>query len=166
MTRLVVVVSLVAAAATVDAKPTQLPLRVPYPPLVAKLKTSGGSPDRVVHVKRAADLDRLESGRRYKFVIDSRGGLAVAPLPADAESNEYVHPILAGGGPVLTAGGIRVDHAGGRITRIVVDQDSKAYCPPRDSLEQAVHTLTSLGIRSDLVTTEDHPPECAPSPSR
>src|SRR5689334_4276667 len=85
---------------------TALPCRVAYAPLVAKLKASGGAPDRVIRVKQVADLDRLESGRRYKFVVDANGQLAIAPLPADAPSNEYVHPILAAGGPVWTAGGI------------------------------------------------------------
>jgi hypothetical protein len=113
-------------------------------------------------VKQAADLERLASGRRYRFVVDPHGQLAVAPLPADAPSNEYVHPILAAGGPVLTAGGIRVDRANGRIERIVVDQDSKAYCPNFDSLAEAVRALTALAIPNAAIKTENHPPECAP----
>jgi hypothetical protein len=139
----------------------ELPSRVPYEPLLAKLKASGGSLDRVLHLKQAADLDKLESGKRYKFVVDVHGQLAVAPLPADAPANEYVHPILAGGGPVRTAGGIRVERAGGKLQRIVVDQDSKSYCPGADSLQEAVRALTALGIAAAAVKTEDRPPQCA-----
>src|SRR5690348_1524779 len=113
-----------ALGATAAAEETQFTSRVAYAPLVARLKASGGSLDRVVRVARAADLDRLESGRRYKFVVDAAGRLVVAPLPADASGNEYVHPILGGGGPVRTAGGIRVERSGGRVARVVVDQDS------------------------------------------
>ena len=139
----------------------ELPSRVAYEPLLAKLKASGGSLDRVVRVKQAADLDKLESGKRYKFVVDAHGQLAVAPLPADAPANEYVHPILAGGGPVRTAGGIRVERAGGKLQQIVVDQDSKSYCPGLDSLQEAVRALAALGIAAATVKTEDRPPQCA-----
>jgi len=137
---------LVAAFICAGAFAKELPSRVAYEPLLAKLKASGGSLERVVHVKQASDLDKLESGKRYKFVVDAHGQLAVAPLPADAPNNEYVHPILAGGGPVRTAGGIRVERAGGKLERIVVDQDSKSYCPGAGSLQEAVRALTALGI--------------------
>jgi hypothetical protein len=151
-----------SAGVAAHAKPVELVSRVAYEPLLAKLKASGGSLERVIHVGKAADLDRLESGRRYKFVVDARGQLAIAPLPADAPSNDYVHPILAGGGPVRTAGGIRVDRASGKIERVVFDQDSKAYCPTLDSLTAAARALTALGVPANAVTQEDHPPQCAP----
>lgn len=150
------------AGSLADAKPAEFSSRVAYPPLVAKLKASGGSPDRIIHVKHPADLARLESGKRYKFVVDAHGQMAIAPLPADATSNEYVHPILAGGGPVQTAGGIVVDHAAGKITHVVVDQDSKSYCPTSDSLAEAVHALTAAGVAESSIRREDHPPQCAP----
>lgn len=144
------------------AGPAAFPSRVPYEPLVAKLEASGGSPKRILHVRRAADLDQLETGRRYKFALDTHGTLAVAPLPADAPSNEYVHPILAGGGPVRTAGGIRVDRANGKLEKVVVDQDSKAYCPTHDSLSHAVQALTAAGVPAAVIETADRPPQCAP----
>jgi hypothetical protein len=144
-----------------SAKPVELVSRVPYEPLVAKLKASGGSFERIIRVKQTADLAQLESGRRYKFVVDAHGQLAIAPLPADAKSNEYVHPILGGGAPVRTAGGIRVERAGGKIDRVVVDQDSKAYCPTLDSLTEAVRALTAAGVAASSIAREDHPPECA-----
>jgi len=143
------------------AKPVEFASRVPYEPLVAKLKASGGSFERILRVKAAADLAPLESGRRYKFVVDTRGQLAIAPLPADAKANEYVHPILGGGGPVRTAGGIRVERTGGKIARVVVDEDSKSYCPTLDSLTEAVRALTAVGVAASAITREDHPPECA-----
>ena len=162
--RTIVFASAVVAAlgAVALAKPAEFPLRVAYEPLVAKLKASGGSPERVLHVKQATDLDRLEAGRRYKFVVDAHGRVSVAPLPADAPSNEYVHPILAGGGPVQTAGGIRVERANGKVEHVVVDQDSKAYCPTVESLSGAVHALTTVGVPSAVIKTENRPPQCAP----
>ncbi len=155
-----VFLGLLLAGAVASARPATFTSRVPYEPLVAKLKASGGSEERIIHVERAADLDRLDDGRRYKFVVDARGRLAVAPLAVDAPANEYVHPILAGGGPVLTAGGIRVEHANGRIVRIVVDQESHAYCPTSESLSEAVRALTAVGIDADVVQREDKPPKC------
>jgi hypothetical protein len=147
--------------ASVTAKPATFGSRVPYAPLVAKLTASGGSVERIIHVIGAGDLDRLESGRRYKFIVDAHGALAVAPIPADAAANEYVHPILAGGAPVLTAGGIRIERANGKISRVTVDQDSKAYCPTSDSLTAAVQALTTLGIGASLIALENRPPSCA-----
>src|SRR5262249_9112769 len=135
--------------------------KVPYEPLVAKLKASGGDPSRIVRVKVVADLGRLESGKRYRFVLDPAGTLAIAPLPADAANNEDVHPILAGGGPVRTAGGITVEHPGGKLTRVTIDQDSKAYCPTLDSLAEAARALEKLGVAAQAIQRQDHPPECA-----
>jgi hypothetical protein len=154
-------VALVLVGATAHAKPAEFISRVPYQPLVAKLKESGGSPDRILHVQRASDLDALHSGRRYKFIVDARGRLAIAPLPADAPSNEYVHPILAAGAPVLTAGGLRVERSDGKVARVVVDQDSKAYCPTSESLAEAVKALINVGVPSGAVQRESRPPNCA-----
>ncbi len=155
------VVLLVAVAGAAYAEPVSFKSRVDYPPLVQKLAAGGGSLSRVLHPKVAADMDVLESSRRYKFVVDARGQLAVAPLPADAAANEYVHPILAGGAPVATAGGIRVERADGKIVAVVVDQDSKAYCPDFASLSAAEAALRRLGIASRLIRREDHAPTCA-----
>jgi hypothetical protein len=135
--------------------------RVPYEPLVAKLKASGGSVERVLHPKTAADLGALQSGKRYKFVVDAQGKLAVAPLPADAPANEYVHPILAGGAAARTAGGLRIDRGPARIERVIIDQDSKAYCPTFDSLSDAARALTDAGVPAAAIKREDHPPQCA-----
>jgi hypothetical protein len=156
------VLAIAATAGPALAKPVEFTSRVAFEPLVAKLKAAGGSPERIIRVQRVADLDRLESGRRYKFALDAHRQLAVAPLPADANGNEYHHPILAGGGPVLTAGGIRVDRAGaGKLEHVVVDQDSKAYCPTRESLTEVVRALTELGVPASVISTADRSPQCA-----
>ncbi len=135
--------------------------RVPYEPLVAKLTASGGDRGRIVQVKASADLMRQVSGKRYKFVVDEKGTLAIAPLPWEAPNNEYVHPILAGGAPVLTAGGIVIEHSGGKPTKVIVDQESKSYCPTLQSLDEAVRVLEKLGVPSRIIERNDHPALCA-----
>jgi hypothetical protein len=161
-TRLSLLVLAVASATgpSALAKPVEFTSRVAYEPLVAKLKAAGGSTERITRVQRVADLDHLESGRRYKFALDAHRQLAIAPLPADAAGNEYHHPILAGGGAVLTAGGIRIDRVGTKLTHVVVDQDSKAYCPTRESLTEVVRALTELGVPATVISTTDRPPQC------
>jgi hypothetical protein len=156
-----VVAALLFAAATAFASPSRFTSKVPYDPLVAKLKAAGGDPARIVHVHSPRDLLRLESGKRYKFVVDDAGGIAIAPLPADAPNNEYVHPILASGGSVRTAGGITVEHSADTITRVVLDQDSKAYCPTVQSLDEATQVLEKLGVANQAITKQDRPPACA-----
>jgi hypothetical protein len=148
------------ALAGADAAPN-LASRVPYPPLVEKLRASGGDPARILRPRAVRDLAPLESGRRYKFVVTPDGRLAIAPLPADAANNEYVHPILAGGGPVLTAGGLVVERSDGAIRRVTIDQDSKAYCPTLASLAAAERALVRLGVAAAALTRHDQPPPCA-----
>jgi hypothetical protein len=157
----IVSAAVVLLATTALASPPLFTSKVPYAPLVAKLKASGGDLSRIVRPRAAQELTRLESGKRYKFVLDGSGALAIAPMPADAPNNEYVHPILAGGAPVRTAGGIAVDHAGGKVVKVTLDQDSKAYCPTLQSLEEAARTLAKLGIASPMVVRQDRPPQCA-----
>jgi mono/diheme cytochrome c family protein len=154
---------LVGVAAACSGRPQALVLfdsRVAYEPLATKLKTSGGDPARIVRPRRVADLAALEPGKRYKFVVGPDGTLAIAPLPADAPSNEYVHPVLGAGGPVRTAGNIRIDREGERVVRVVVDQDSKSYCPTAGSLSLALEALSHLGIPGDRLRVENRPPAC------
>jgi hypothetical protein len=134
------------------------PLRVDYAPLVAKLHASGGDPSRIIVVERPADLSRLDPGKRYKFALAGKF-LTIAPLPADAPSNEYVHPILAGGAPVSTAGGIVVEKTPLKIT---LDQDSKAYCPTFESLDRAARALIAAGVPGPAIDKRNRPPDCAP----
>ena len=56
------------------------------------------------------------AGKRYKFVGRADNSLAIAQLPASASSNEYVHPILGEGGPVQTAGTVRIDRESKTVT--------------------------------------------------
>ena len=134
--------------------------RVPLEPLLAKLKESGGDPGRILRPRASADLAALESGRRYKFVVTRDGRLAIAPLPADSPSNEYVHPVLAAGEPVRTAGGLRLERDGSAIRKVAVDQDSKAYCPTAASLDSALTVLAGLGVPADRLRVENRPPAC------
>ena len=152
---------MVLGAALAAAAPPVFSSRVAYSPLVAKLAASGGDAARIVRARTTQDLLRLDSGRRYKFVVDATGTLAIAPLPADASNNEYVHPILAGGAAVRTAGGIVVTHAAGKIAKVVVDQDSKSYCPSLASLDEAAQALAKLGVAATLIERQDRAPACA-----
>jgi mono/diheme cytochrome c family protein len=135
--------------------------RVAYEPLATRLTASGGDPARIVRPRRAADLAALQTGKRYKFVVGPNGALAIAPMPTDAPSNEYVHPVLGEGGPVRTAGNIRIDREGESLVRVVVDQDSKSYCPTAESLAAALEALSKLGIPGDRLRVENRPPVCA-----
>jgi hypothetical protein len=134
--------------------------RAEYQPLLAKLEASGGDVSHILRPRGVADFSALESGRRYKFAVPVDGTLALAPLPVDATPNDYAHPILGGGGPVLTAGNLRIEREGDAIARVVVDQESQAYCPTAASLQSAVNALSRLGIASDKLRIENRPPRC------
>jgi hypothetical protein len=146
--------------ANASAKPVLLTSQVPIEPLRQKLKDSGGDPAQILRPKKLADLGRFETGKRYKFVVLASGQLAVAPLPADAQHNEYVHPILADGAAVQTAGGLRVERDGEKLKAVVVDQDSKAYCPTLESLGAARSALVALGVPATQIRLDDHSPGC------
>jgi hypothetical protein len=151
-----------AAACSGEHTPAALfESRVAYEPLLAKLKASGGDVSRALRPRQAGELAALADGKRYKFVVRADGVLAIAPLPADVPANEYVHPILGEGGAVLAAGNIRVEHEGNAIARVVVDQDSKAYCPTGESLAAALVALSRLGIAAERLRAENRPPACA-----
>jgi mono/diheme cytochrome c family protein len=139
--------------------------RVAVEPLLAKLKASGGDPGRILRPRSSADLLSLTSGKRYKFATLRDGRLAIAPLPADAEANEYVHPVLSGGAPVRTAGGLRVDHDGSSLRKVTVDQDSRAYCPTAASLSAALIELARMGVPEEIVRVENRPPACGATPA-
>ena len=154
----------VTVASPARAEPTLFPSRVALESLREKLKASGGDPAKIVRPRKAADLAALESGKRYKFVVRADGQLAVAPLPADAEHNEYVHPILADGQKVRTAGGLRVDRVDEKITTVTLDQDSQAYCPTAESLTSAKKALIHIGVPAAAIHVEDRPPKCVTPP--
>jgi len=157
---------LAGLAACENARPPMglLESRVPLEPLLVKLKASGGDVGRIIQLRSLSDLVRLESKKRYKFVVLADGRMAIAPLPADAPSNEYAHPVLAQGAPVRTAGGLAAEHDGRTLRRVVVDQDSRAYCPPADSLVAALTELHRLGVPSDRFRLENRPPACVGAP--
>lgn len=133
--------------------------RVGYEPLALKLASSGEDPSSLKAVARADELDALTPGRRYKFVVRDDGALVIAPKPADEPHNDWVHPVLAQGGRVRTAGGLRVDGSGG-TRRITVDQDSQSYCPSLASLAAAERALAKLGVPPSQIARADRPPAC------
>lgn len=137
--------------------------RVDVAPLRAALVAAGGDPSRVVHPSALGGLVVCESGRRYKFVLDGRRRFAVAPMPADAPHNEYVHPVLGDGAPVRSAGGIRVYHREGRVERVVLDGESRAYCTTTESLRPAVRALVAMGLAPEAITVEGRPLACVES---
>jgi hypothetical protein len=161
MLRTTALLALVIALPRARADEPTFASRVPYAPLVQKLADAGGTPAQILRPTRAADLDSLAPGKRYKFVVDRAGRLAIAPLPADAPRNEFVHPILGGGEPVRTAGGLRVERTGAHVTRVIVDEDSQSYCPSFASLAAAAAALLRLGVPATAIAREDRAPRCA-----
>lgn len=150
MKNAMLVVTIVAAA---GCAPRTFDCRVDVAPLRQKLAAAGEDASHILRPQRAADLDALVAGKKYRYVVDAHGALAVAPLPNDAQGNEYVHPILGGGAPVRTAG--MLWRQGARVT---VNQDSKSYCPTKASLKEAVRALHAIGVAD--VAVEDAPPAC------
>jgi hypothetical protein len=159
------VLSSAVVACSTPRPPTALfESRVAVEPLVAKLKASGGDPKKILHPRAASDLAGLESGKRYKFVVRDDGKLAIAPMPADAPGNEYVHPVLAEGRAVRTAGGLRVERDGSALRKVTVDQDSQAYCPTAGSLDAALGVLFRMGVPRAGLRVENRPPACVGAP--
>jgi hypothetical protein len=72
-----------------------------------------------------------------------------------------VHPILAGGAPVVAAGWMRVEHDGGVVITVTVDRRSKAYCPDTASLAAVVDALAALGVAPQRVRRDQRPTVCA-----
>lgn len=132
-------------------------------PLRERLRASGGDVGRVIHVRALQDLMALQVGERYRFAIPEDGHLRVAPMPASAANNEYVHPVLVDGAPVRTAGYIIVKHLERTVTGAMIDRDSRAYCPSQRSLEVAIEALRSLGLARDRISVDPVPPQCDPA---
>jgi hypothetical protein len=131
-------------------------------PLRERLRAAGGDVSRVIHVRALQDLTALQVGERYRFAIPEDGHLRVAPLPASAANNEYVHPVLVDGAPVRTAGYIIVKHLDRTVTGAMVDRDSRAYCPSAQSVQVAIEALRSLGLSRDRIAVDPVPPQCEP----
>ena len=129
-------------------------------PLAAALRASGGDPARIVRPLRARDLLALRANERFKFVLGLDRHFALAPLPASAPHNEYVHPVLADGAPVRTAGGLRVDHDGSTVRAVVLDPESRSYCTDTASLRAAVRALIAMGVEPASITVLARPVAC------
>lgn len=155
-----VLLSVLAAACSGPAPVPLFESRVDAAPYFEKLQASGGDPARILRPRSLRDLKPLESEKRYKFVVVADGSLAIAPLPIEAPDNEYVHPVLAGGGPVRTAGSIALQREGEAVLRVTLDQDSKAYCPTSASLAEGFAALVDLGVSSALLRIDNRPTAC------
>lgn len=161
---LVVALVLGCARPSDPSQPVDPPLRylcrVELGPLQTALRAAGGDPAQVLRVAAAADLLRLTSGARHKFVLRTTGQLVIAPLPESHPHNEYVHPILGDGAPVWTAGGITVTHAGSAVTSVVLDARSGSYCTTTESLRHAVRALRAVGVVDSAVSVMGRPLLC------
>jgi hypothetical protein len=164
---IVVALSLAACSRTaVREAPPTFALRTPYQQYADKLHAAGGDPVQAIVPATADDLLKLQTAQRYKFALRSDGRLAIAPLPADAPgADPWVHPVLGLGAPVLTAGYLRADHEGPKLDRVVIDQDSRSYCPTHESSQAAVDALRALGVPTGAIEVQDHPPKCLPQGS-
>ncbi len=131
------------------------PSRYDYRTLVAALVKAGGDPRRVRHVTAPADLFALESGKRYKYALDSSALLCVAPDPADTPKDAYTHPILAGGGWVRCAGFLTLTHDGKVVERVSVDNGSTAYQPAKEGLKEVRAALERLGIAAAAISESE-----------
>jgi hypothetical protein len=131
-------------------------------PLRERLRASGGDVARVIRVRTLQDLSVLRVGERYRFAIPEDGQLRVAPLPASAANNEYVHPLLVDGAPVRTAGYLSVKHSDRTVTGAMVDRDSRSYCPSQQSVQAAIDALRTLGLARDRIAVDPVPPHCDP----
>ncbi len=134
--------------------------RVELGPLREALRAAGGDPSQAVRVRSLGALLRLTAGQRYKFVQGTTGELVVAPLPESHPHNAYVHPMLSDGAPVWTAGGITVDHAGGRVRGVTLDARSASYCTATESLVHAVRALRGLGLAGEAIVVQGRPLLC------
>lgn len=133
--------------------------RVPMEPLRAALREAGGDVARVIRPGGAGDLARLDVDKRHRFVVDGADRLAISPT-SDEAGAPYVHPILGDGRPVRAAGGMRVTHAGGVVTRVLLDAESYAYCTSAESLRVAVRAVVALGVDASRVEVEGRPFAC------
>lgn len=132
-------------------------------PLRERLRASGGDLARVIDVRSLGDLGRLQVGERYRYAIPEDGRFRVAPLPASASNNEYVHPVLVDGAPVRTAGYLIVKRQGGEVSGVMVDRDSLAYCPTQSSLQAAIDALIALRLDRTRISVDPAPPHCEPT---
>jgi hypothetical protein len=146
-------------APAVDDDP-RFACRIAVSPLHTALRTAGGDRAEILYPNAAADLARLTVNARYKFVLDGERRFAIAPVSDDAPRNPYDHPVLGGGSPVRSAGGLRVLHARGRVERVVLDAQSHAYCTTAESLRPAVRALVALGVVASRITVEGRPFAC------
>lgn len=162
-----VALSLCAAACR---RPTPAPRlftsRVAYAPLVEALHAAGQRESDIITVTQASQLTALTPDRRYKFCLTAQGAFRLSPLAADTRPNEFVHPILADGAPVLTAGALSISMQNGVLTSVTLDPESRAYCTDLGSLSAAAAALRQRGVAPEALHTAPRAYDCYAAPGR
>ncbi|MGW6870134.1 hypothetical protein [Streptomyces sp. NPDC054901] len=87
----------------------------------------------------ASGLAAVELAEPFTFVIDSAGGLRLAPRRSE-------HVVCAGGGPVLGAGEIRFRREAGQWVVDEVSNQSTGYCPDISSWPAVTRALDAAGF--------------------
>src|SRR5262245_39656061 len=122
----------VACARSTPTVPAPLfDCRVAIQPLKARIGAAGLPAGR--EIRAASDLGKLEVARRYPFVLLPSGALLVADAAPEGDYGDQTQALLADGGPVRAAGGLRVERTNEALLRVTLDADSFAYCPTPDS---------------------------------
>ncbi len=135
--------------------------RTPLEPELEKLKAAGDDPTKVHRPASAEDLQRLlEPGKRYPYVVLPNGTLAIAPKSTDAAGNFWTHGILANGGAVKSAGHVRIERTGDKLSKVIVDSESDVYCPTNESLRSTLAALAALKVPNDLMRVDNRPSDC------
>lgn len=135
--------------------------RRPYDRELEAFKKAGGDPTHATRPQSLADLSKLEPGKLYTYVVLPTSALVLSPTPSPAvvtsSTPTWTHPILAGGGAVLVAGSLRLEKHGDKLTKVIVDADSDAYCPTSEALRSALAALDGLKVPRDLLRVDHRP---------
>ncbi len=135
--------------------------RRPYDRELEVFKKAGGDPTQAFRPQNLGDLTKLEPGKLFTYVVLPTSVLVLSPIPTPAvvtsSTPSWTHPILAGGGAVLAAGSLRLEKHGDKLTKVIVDGDSDAYCPTSEALRSTLAALVGLGVPRDLLRVDHRP---------
>ncbi len=128
--------------------------RRPYDAQLDAFRKAGGDPQKSVRPQGPADFTAIEGSRAY--VVLSSSVLVIAPT-ARGMTPAWTHPILAGGQAVLSAGYLRVEKQGDKLTKLFVDADSDAYCPTNEALRITLTALETLKVPREVLRIDHRP---------
>src|SRR5262249_32109643 len=97
---------------------------------------------------------------RYPFALLPSGALMIADAAPEGDFGDQAQVLLADGGPVRSAGGLRVERTNEALLRVTLDADSFAYCPTPDSLHTVLAALAQKGVSSNLLRVDYRPRPC------